>query len=306
MSEAMVFERAVEDGREGERLDVYAAELADVTRSRAGALIREGRVSVDGAAQSKAGFKLKPGMAVRVEVPAAVPAEVTAEDIDLEILYQDDDLAVVYKPSGMVVHPAAGNESGTLVNALLKHLDNLSGIGGEIRPGIVHRIDKDTSGLLLVAKNDRSHVCLSEQIRAHTVHRAYRAIVIGGFREEEGTVEGPIGRHPTDRKRMAIVPGGKEAVTHWRVLERLSGATLIEAKLTTGRTHQIRVHMASIGHPVLGDPVYGPKKSPYPVAGGQLLHAFRIGFVHPSTGEEMLFEAEPEPRFTHWLEKLRL
>ncbi len=306
MSEAMVFERAVEDGREGERLDVYAAELADVTRSRAGALIREGRVSVDGAAQSKAGFKLKPGMAVRVEVPAAVPAEVTAEDIDLEILYQDDDLAVVYKPSGMVVHPAAGNESGTLVNALLKHLDNLSGIGGEIRPGIVHRIDKDTSGLLLVAKNDRSHVCLSEQIRAHTVHRAYRAIVIGGFREEEGTVEGPIGRHPTDRKRMAIVPGGKEAVTHWRVLERLRGATLIEAKLTTGRTHQIRVHMASIGHPVLGDPVYGPKKSPYPVAGGQLLHAFRIGFVHPSTGEEMLFEAEPEPRFTHWLEKLRL
>ena len=306
MSEAMVFERAVEDGREGERLDVYAAELADVTRSRAGALIREGRVSVDGAAQSKAGFKLKPGMAVRVEVPAAVPAEVTAEDIDLEILYQDDDLAVVYKPSGMVVHPAAGNESGTLVNALLKHLDNLSGIGGEIRPGIVHRIDKDTSGLLLVAKNDRSHVCLSEQIRAHTVHRAYRAIVIGGFREEEGTVEGPIGRHPTDRKRMAIVPGGKEAVTHWRVLERLRGATLIEAKLTTGRTHQIRVHMASIGHPVLGDPVYGPKKSPYPVAGGQLLHAFRIGFVHPSAGEEMLFEAEPEPRFTHWLEKLRL
>ena len=306
MSEAMVFERAVEDGRGGERLDVYAAELADVTRSRAGALIREGRVSVDGAAQSKAGFKLKPGMAVRVEVPAAVPAEVTAEDIDLEILYQDDDLAVVYKPSGMVVHPAAGNESGTLVNALLKHLDNLSGIGGEIRPGIVHRIDKDTSGLLLVAKNDRSHVCLSEQIRAHTVHRAYRAIVIGGFREEEGTVEGPIGRHPTDRKRMAIVPGGKEAVTHWRVLERLRGATLIEAKLTTGRTHQIRVHMASIGHPVLGDPVYGPKKSPYPVAGGQLLHAFRIGFVHPSTGEEMLFEAEPEPRFTHWLEKLRL
>ncbi|MDO4866415.1 MAG: RluA family pseudouridine synthase [Clostridia bacterium] len=306
MSEAMVFERAVEDGREGERLDVFAAELADVTRSRAGALIREGRVSVDGAAQPKAGFKLKPGMAVRVEVPAAVPAEVTAEDIDLEILYQDDDLAVVYKPSGMVVHPAAGNESGTLVNALLKHLDNLSGIGGEIRPGIVHRIDKDTSGLLLVAKNDRSHVCLSEQIRAHTVHRAYRAIVIGGFREEEGTVEGPIGRHPTDRKRMAIVPGGKEAVTHWRVLERLRGATLIEAKLTTGRTHQIRVHMASIGHPVLGDPVYGPKKSPYPVAGGQLLHAFRIGFIHPSTGEEMLFEAEPEPRFTHWLEKLRL
>ena len=226
-------------------------------------------------------------------------------DIALEIVYQDEDLAVVYKPSGMVVHPAAGNESGTMVNALLARLDNLSGIGGEIRPGIVHRIDKDTSGLLLVAKNDFAHVALSEQIRAHTVKRAYRAIVIGGFREAEGTVDGPIGRHPADRKKMAIVPGGREAVTHWTALERLRGATLIEARLTTGRTHQIRVHMASIGHPVLGDPVYGPKKSPYPVTGGQLLHAFRLGFVHPRTGEEMLFEAEPEARFTRWLEKLR-
>jgi len=212
----------------------------------------------------------------------------------------------VFKPSGMVVHPAAGNESGTLVNALLRHLDNLSGIGGEIRPGIVHRIDKDTSGLLLVAKNDFSHVALSEQIRAHTVQRAYRAIVIGGFREDSGTVEGPIGRHPVDRKRMAIVPGGRSATTHWTVLERLRGATLLEARLTTGRTHQIRVHMASIGHPVLGDPVYGPKKSPWPVQGGQLLHAFRLGFVHPRTGEEMLFEAEPEARFTDWLRRLRM
>ena len=223
-----------------------------------------------------------------------------------DIVYQDADLAVVYKPSGMVVHSAAGNERGTMVNALFRHLDNLSGIGGEIRPGIVHRIDKDTSGLLLVAKNDRSHVCLSEQIKAHTVKRAYRAIVIGGFREGEGTVEGPIGRHPTDRKRMAIVQGGKEAVTHWTVLEPLRGASLIEARLTTGRTHQIRVHMASIGHPVLGDPVYGPKRSPYQVTGGQLLHAYRIGFVHPSTGEEMLFVAPPEPRFLQWLDRLRL
>ena len=251
------------------------------------------------------GFSLKPGMAVRVEIPPAAPTAVEAEDIDLRILYQDDDLAVVFKPSGVVVHPAAGNERGTLVNALLARLDNLSGIGGEIRPGIVHRIDKDTSGLLLVAKNDFSHVALSEQIRAHTVQRAYRAIVIGGFREPEGDVEGPIGRHPTDRKRMAIVPGGREASTHWTALEPLRGATLIEARLTTGRTHQIRVHMASIGHPVLGDPVYGPKKSPYPVEGGQLLHAFRIGFVHPTTHEPMLFEAEPEPRFLYWLKKLR-
>ena len=304
MSE-QVFSAVVEAAREGERLDVFAAALADITRSRAGALIREGRVAVDGAPQSKPGFRLKPGMAVRLEAPAAVPVAVEAEDIDIDILYQDDDLAVVFKPSGMVVHPAAGNARGTLVNALLGRLDNLSGIGGEIRPGIVHRIDKDTSGLLLVAKNDFSHVALSEQIKAHTVKRAYRAIVIGGLREDAGTVEGPIGRHPTDRKRMAIVPGGREAVTHWTALEPLWGATLIEARLTTGRTHQIRVHMASIGHPVLGDPVYGPKRSPYPVEGGQLLHAFRLGFVHPRTGEEMLFEADPEPRFAEWLRKLR-
>ena len=305
MTEGQSYEARVPAESEGERLDVFAAQVAGVTRSRAGALIREGRVTVDGAAQEKTGFRLKAGMAVGVEVPAAAPAAARAEDIDLEIVYQDADLAVVYKPSGMVVHPAAGNETGTMVNALLKHLDNLSGIGGEIRPGIVHRIDKDTSGLLLVAKNDRAHLSLSEQIKAHTVQRAYRAIVIGGFKEDEGTVEGPIGRHPTDRKKMAIVPNGREAVTHWTVLERLRGATLIEARLTTGRTHQIRVHMASIGHPVLGDPVYGPKKSPWPVKGGQLLHAWRIGFEHPRTGERMLFEAEPEPRFTHWLEKLR-
>ena len=300
-----IFKAAVDPAGEGERLDVFVAALADVTRSRAGALIREGQVAVDGAAQAKAGFRLKAGMAVRVAVPAAAPTAAQPEDIDLDIVYQDEDLAVVFKPAGMVVHPAAGNETGTLVNALLARLDNLSGIGGEIRPGIVHRIDKDTSGLLLVAKNDMAHLSLSEQIRAHTVQRAYRAIVIGGFKSDEGTVEGPIGRHPTDRKRMAIVPGGREATTHWTVLEPLRGATLIEARLTTGRTHQIRVHMASIGHPVLGDPVYGPKKSPWPVQGGQLLHAFRIGFVHPRTGEQMLFEAEPEPRFTYWLEKLR-
>ena len=290
---------------DGERLDVFAAALAGVTRSRAAALMEKGRVTVDGAAQSKAGFRLKSGMAVAVEVPDPAPAKAVAQDIAIRIVYQDDDLAVVYKPSGMVVHPAAGNAEGTLVNALLGRLDNLSGIGGELRPGIVHRIDKDTSGLLLVAKNDMAHLSLSEQIKAHAVHRAYRAIVIGGFREDEGTVDAPIGRHPVDRKRMAVVAGGREAQTHWRALERLRGATLIECRLTTGRTHQIRVHMASIGHPVLGDPVYGPKKSPYPVTGGQLLHAFRIGFIHPRTGEEMLFEAEPEARFMQWLEKLR-
>ena len=305
MENSREYSALVTPDQDGERLDVFAAALAGITRSRAGALIRQGSVVVDGAAQAKAGFRLKPGMAVRVALPPAAPVALQAEDIALDILYQDDDLAVVFKPSGMVVHPAAGNETGTLVNALLTHLDNLSGIGGEIRPGIVHRIDKDTSGLLLVAKNDFAHVALSGQIKAHTVKRAYRAIVIGGFKEHEGTVEGPIGRHPTDRKRMAIVPGGRDATTHWTALEPLRGATLIEARLTTGRTHQIRVHMASIGHPVLGDPVYGPKKSPCPVQGGQLLHAFRLGFVHPRTGEEMLFEADPEPRFLYWLEKLR-
>lgn len=289
-----------------QRLDVFVAAAADITRSRAGALIKDGAVRVGEKTEKKAGLALRPGDFVCVRIPEAAPCGVEAEDIELQILYQDADLAVVYKPSGMVVHPAAGNESGTMVNALLKHLDNLSGIGGEIRPGIVHRIDKDTSGLLLVAKNDRAHVSLSEQIKAHSVHRAYQAIVIGSFREDEGFVDAPIGRHPTDRKRMAVVADGREARTNWFVRERLKGATLIEARLTTGRTHQIRVHMASVGHPVLGDPVYGPKKSPYPVKGGQLLHAFRIGFVHPSTGEEMLFEAPPEQRFSAWLERLRL
>ena len=289
----------------GQRLDVFVSALAEVTRSRAATLIDEGRVRVNGADPGKAGFKLKPGMAVSVMIPDAAPAAAQPEDIPLDILYEDDDVAVVFKPSGMVVHPAAGNETGTLVNALLARLDNLSGIGGEIRPGIVHRIDKDTSGLLLVAKNDRAHVSLSEQIKAHAVHRVYKAVVIGGFKEDEGTVEGPIGRHPTDRKRMAIVPNGRPAATHWRVLERLRGATLVECRLTTGRTHQIRVHMASIGHPVLGDPVYGPKRSPYPVSGGQLLHACRVGFRHPVTGEELLFEADPEPRFQEWVRRLR-
>ena len=306
MAEKQIFTQIIDENQAGERLDVLTAALADVTRSRAGTLIRDGLVLVGGVPQTKAGFKPRCGDELRVELPEAAPARVEAQDIPLEILYQDADLAVVYKPSGMVVHPAAGNPDGTMVNALLQHLDQLSGIGGEIRPGIVHRIDKDTSGLLLVAKNDFSHASLSEQIKAHSVQRAYMAIVQGGMREDSGTVEGPISRHPTDRKKMAIVPGGRDAVTHWRVLEPLKGATLLECRLTTGRTHQIRVHMASIGHPLLGDPLYGPKKMPYPVQGGQLLHAFRIGFVHPRTGEEMLFEAPPEKRFLDWQRRLKL
>ena len=290
----------------GERLDVLLSAHGDLTRSRIAALIKDGNVTLNASTPSKAGVKLKSGDVVELIVPDAAPVETVAQDIPIEILYQDSDLAVVYKPSGMVVHPAAGNPDGTLVNALLMHLDSLSGIGGEIRPGIVHRIDKDTSGLLLVAKNDFSHQSLSEQIKEHSVHRAYMAIVQGGKKQESGSVEGPIARHPTDRKKMAIVEGGRDACTHWEVREHLRGATLLECRLTTGRTHQIRVHMASIGHPLLGDPLYGPKKMPHPVSGGQLLHAFRIGFVHPRTGEEMLFEAPPEKRFENWLKKLQL
>ena len=303
MNEAQVFSRIAESA---DRLDVLAAACADVTRSRAGTLIKDGCVSVNGNPQTKAGFKVSIGDRIDVTVPPAAPCAAEAQDIDIDVVYEDDDLAVVFKPSGMVVHPAAGNPDGTLVNALMHRLSSLSGIGGELRPGIVHRIDKDTSGLLLVAKNDFAHLSLSEQIKEHSVQRAYLAIVQGRMREESGFVEGPIGRHPVDRKKMAIVPNGREARTNWRVLEELRGASLLECVLTTGRTHQIRVHMTSIGHPLLGDPLYGPKKMPYPVQGGQLLHAFRIGFVHPRTGEEMLFEAPPEARFLEWQRKLKM
>jgi 23S rRNA pseudouridine1911/1915/1917 synthase len=287
-----------------ERLDVLLSEQAGVTRSRAAALIKDGRASVSGEVPSKAGRAVREGEMVAVEIPDPVPARAEAQDIEIEIYYQDADLAVVFKPSGMVAHPAAGNPDGTLVNALLSRLDSLSGIGGELRPGLVHRIDRDTSGLLLIAKNDRAHAFLSEQIAAHTVERAYWAIVEGGMREDEGFVEGPIGRHPVDRKRMAIVPGGRAARTNWRVAENLRGATLIECRLTTGRTHQIRVHMASIGHPVLGDATYGHRNPPFVIKGGQLLHAWKLGFVHPTTGEHMLFTAPPEPRFIDWYHKL--
>ena len=288
------------------RLDVFISENASVSRSRAETLIKQGLVSVNALVRSKAGYELKPGDRVEFTLPEPEPTDILPQDIPLKIVYEDENLAVVYKPSGMVVHPAAGNPDGTLVNALLAALSSLSLVGGVERPGIVHRIDKDTSGLLLVAKTDLAHRSLSEQIAAHSVERIYKAIVCGHFRETVGQVDAPIGRHPTDRKKMAIVPGGRSAVTNWRVLEELRGASLIECRLTTGRTQQRRVHMASLNHPVLGDPVYGFKKPPYDVEGGQLLHAGVIGFDHPVTGERMRFEAEPEERFTAWLEKLRL
>ena len=290
----------------GERIDALLARLVpELTRSAAQRLLEEGLVTLGGVPVKK-NRRTEPGEVYAALLPEPELPEPEPQDIPLDIVYEDADVVVVNKPRGMVVHPAPGHPDGTLVNALLCHLDGLSGIGGELRPGIVHRIDKDTSGLLLVAKNDKSHVCLSQQIGAHTVERAYLAIVQGAMKAEEGDIDRPIARHPSDRKRMAIVPGGREAFTHWRVLEPLRGATYIEARLKTGRTHQIRVHMASIGHPVLGDPVYGPKKPPYPVEGGQLLHAYKIGFVHPSTGEWMCFTAEPEERFLAWKRKLRL
>ena len=289
----------------GVRLDVFLSRmLPELTRSAVQLLLENGQVTLSGVPVKK-NRKTAPGEVYTVEVPEVREIALVPQDIPLDVVYEDGDVIVVNKPRGMVVHPAPGHPDGTLVNALLKHLDHLSGIGGEIRPGIVHRIDKDTSGLLLVAKNDFSHLSLSEQIKEHSVQRAYMAIVQGGMRQDSGSVEGPIGRHPVDRKKMAIVPDGREAMTHWRVMERLKGATLLECRLTTGRTHQIRVHMTSIGHPLLGDPLYGPKKMPYPVRGGQLLHAFRIGFVHPRTGEEMLFEAPPEERFLMWQRKLK-
>ena len=302
------FRLEADRGQSPLRIDKYLADhLQDTSRHRVQLAIDAEYVRVNGQVV-KASYKVRPLDVITLEMPyQRRGVEIKPEPIPLNIVYEDDDLLVVNKPAGLVVHPGHGNYSGTLVNALAYYL------GKEPVPGetderlglLVHRIDKDTSGLLLIAKNDMAHLSLSEQIRAHAVHRAYKAIVIGNLKEDEGTVDAPIGRHPVDRKRMAIVQGGREAVTHWRVLERLRGATFVECRLTTGRTHQIRVHMASIGHPVLGDPVYGPKRSPYPVAGGQLLHAYRIGFRHPRTGEEMRFEADPEPRFTQWLEKLR-
>lgn len=287
-----------------QRLDEFVKACAGVTRSGAQRLIERGCVRVDGELPRKAGQQLRAGQRVEIIVPEPVAMNAVAQDIPIDILYQDEYLAVVNKPRGMVVHPAAGNPDGTLVNALLGKLDRLSGIGGELRPGILHRIDKDTTGLLLVAKNDAAHQCLSAQIAAHTVGRVYLALLQGRMKQLEGDVDAPIGRHPTDRKRMAIVAGGREAQTHYRVLAQLNGAALVEARLRTGRTHQIRVHMASLGHPVLGDPLYGPRKCPIAGLDHQLLHACRIAFDHPADGARRVFAVEPPEEFMRCFRKL--
>lgn len=289
----------------GVRLDAFLAGKMEKTRSAVQKLIEQGNVLVNGSAAAK-NARLREGDQVEAEIPPPETLDVKPQNIPLDIVYEDGELLVVNKPKGMVVHPAAGNPDGTLVNALLFHCgESLSGINGVIRPGIVHRIDKDTSGLLIVAKNDRAHQSLAEQIAAHSFTRIYNAVVYGSLKEEKGTVSAAIGRHPSDRKRMAVLSsGGREAVTHYRVLERFPGFTLVECRLETGRTHQIRVHMAHIGHPVAGDPVYGPKRCITELR-GQCLHARVIGFVHPSTGEYLEFDSGLPAYFEQFLVKLR-
>jgi 23S rRNA pseudouridine1911/1915/1917 synthase len=282
----------VDESAEGERIDKAVTSLdEDWSRSAVQTWIKEGRVTVNGRAV-KANYRLEAGDEVTVSVPPVEELAVEPEPIPLDVRYEDEDVIVVNKPRGMVVHPAPGNTSGTLVNALLAHCRDLSGIGGVARPGIVHRIDKDTSGLLMVAKNDMAHQSLAAQLKAHSVDRIYIAIVHGNIPHSRGTIDAPIGREPHDRKKMAINhKNGKPAVTHFAVLEHWQHASLIECKLETGRTHQIRVHMASIGHPLIGDPVYGPKKNRYPIQ-GQALHAKVLGFDHPRTGQRIRLEAE--------------
>ncbi len=279
--------------------------MPDITRSYLQKLLKDGSVQMNGK-PVKASTKTAVGAVIALTIPEPEEPEILPENIPLDILYEDSDVILINKPKNMVVHPAAGHYTGTLVNALMYHCrGDLSGINGVLRPGIVHRIDKDTTGVLIVCKNDRAHNALAEQLKEHSITRKYRAIVCGNLKEDEGTVDAPLGRHPQDRKKMAIVrSGGKRAVTHYRVLERFGNDTYIECQLETGRTHQIRVHMASLGHPLLGDEIYGRAKSPFKLE-GQTLHAMVLGFIHPTTGEYMEFEAPLPEYFEKLLEKLR-
>lgn len=269
---------------------VIAAALDGLTRSAAVRWLEEGRVTLNGAPLKK-NTKLQPGDEVRISPPQPQSVDLTPQDIPLDVVYEDNDVIVVNKPVGMVVHPAPGHPDGTLVNALLYHCKNsLSGINGELRPGIVHRIDRDTSGLIIAAKNDRAHLSLAAQLQDHSLFRLYHAVAVGAFKEDSGTVSAPIGRHKSDRKRMAVTPDGREAVTHWQVIDTQNGHSHITCRLETGRTHQIRVHMAYLGHPLLGDTVYGAKR-PVPGLAGQCLHAAQLTFTHPSTGERLTVDA---------------
>ena len=288
----------------GERLDRYLSEALDAPRSQVQDWLERGRVEVGGTPRAK-NYRLRDGDTVRVSIPDPIAYEAQAERIPLDIVYEDDDLLVVNKPKGMVVHPAAGNYTGTLVNALLAHCgDSLSGINGVMRPGIVHRIDKDTSGLLMVAKNDLAHRCLAEQIKEHSFTRIYEAVVVGRLRDDAGTVDAPIGRHPVQRKKMAVTEkNSKRAVTHYEVLARYPGYTHIRVQLETGRTHQIRVHMAYLGHPVAGDTVYGGGRQPAGLD-GQCLHARVIGFRHPRDGRYVELNSPLPDYFTAFLRSL--
>ena len=298
----------VEADQAGVRLDKFLTTIyPEQTRSFLQKLIKNGEIKVNEKPVTKAGFVVESGDHVTASIPAPQEVEIEAENIPLDILYEDSDVLIVNKPKGMVVHPSAGHYSGTLVNAIMYHCaDSLSGINGEIRPGIVHRIDMDTTGALIICKNDAAHVDIAEQIKEHTVTRRYRGIVCGIVKEDEGTIEGAIGRHPTQRKKMAInEKNGKPAITHYKVLQRFAKYTYMEFRLETGRTHQIRVHMASIGHPLLGDELYGnPKNLAMKGLQGQTLHAMVIGFIHPSTHEYMEFEAPLPEYFQNLLQKL--
>lgn len=294
----------ITDDGESRRLDMYVAENSEITRSRAAILIAQGNILVNGKKATK-NTKLKCKDRVEIFLPDAAVYEVEPENIPLDIVYEDSSVLVVNKPKNMVVHPAAGNYSGTLVNAILYHCKgSLSGINGVMRPGIVHRIDKNTSGLLVVAKNDSAHNFLAEQIKEHSLTREYEAVVYGNLKNDSGTVDAPIGRHPVKRKQMAVVEGGRNAVTHYSVLERMNGFTHVKLRLETGRTHQIRVHMAYIGHPVAGDDVYGPHRV-ITKLGGQCLHARKIGFIHPETHEYMEFTSDLPKYFTDFLKDCR-
>lgn len=295
----------VEDTYSGERVDKYLSELLEnQTRSYIQKLIKDNAVIVNEKIV-KANYKISTGDIIEITIPDAVILDIQPQNIPLDILFEDDDILVVNKPKGMVVHPSAGHYDGTLVNAIMYHCkENLSGINGVLRPGIVHRIDMDTTGALVICKNDVSHLSLTAQLKVHSITRKYRAIVHNNMKDEEGTIDAPIGRHSIDRKKMAInLKNGKESITHYKVLKRFGNYTYVECQLETGRTHQIRVHMASIHHPILGDSIYGPSKSPFHLQ-GQTLHAMVLGFRHPRTGEYVEFEAPLPTYFETLLDQL--
>ena len=304
----MIERLVVSEEFDGVRADKFISGVLEGSRSYLSGLIADGRVKVNGKV-IKASFKVSKEDVIEVDMPEIKPLSDTVEavDIPLDIVYEDDDIIIINKPKGMVVHPAVGHMDDTLVNALLFHCgDSLSDINGALRPGIVHRIDMDTTGLLVVAKNNKAHQSLSDQLSVHSITRRYQAIVHGVIKEDSGTIDKPIGRHKIDRKKMSVdAPVSREAVTHFKVLERFKSYTYIECELETGRTHQIRVHMSSIGHPLLGDEVYGPKKCPFKGLQGQTLHAKVIGFIHPSSGEYVEFDSELPEYFEDLLKKLR-